>query len=107
MRIYTYKVTKIQCIINVDFKDYVKFVNYEMIAEENGVSTFVPMYACLPNVETDPDFIPYQDTTEAEVISWCNEAVGQEYIDQIKAILDAQLDEIMTAQFPYYKPLNW
>lgn len=107
MRLYSYKVTKIQCIIKDDLKDYVKFVNYEMIAEESGVSTSVPIYACLPNVETDPNFIPYADTTEAEVVKWCNDAVGEEYILQMKAILDNQLDEIFGSQFPYSKPLMW
>jgi hypothetical protein len=107
MRVYTYKVTKVQCIVKDDLKDYIKFVDYNMVAEENGVSTSVPIYACLPNVETDPNFIPYSDTTEAQVIQWSNSAVGEEYLLQMKAVLDKQLDDVFAIQLPYYKPLNW
>jgi hypothetical protein len=104
---YSYKVTKIQCIVKDDLLDYVKFVNYDMIGEENGVSTYVNMYACLPNVEVDPNFIPYSQTTEQDVIDWSNAAVGEDYINQMKSVLSDKLIEINTSQLPYDKPLIW
>lgn len=104
---YSYKVTKIKCIVKDDLLDYIKFVHYEMIAEENGIKVSIPMYACLPNVEDSSDFKPYNQTTEEEVINWCNEAVGQAYLDQMKSVLAGLLDDIFSAQGPYEKDLVW
>jgi len=104
---YSYKVTKIKCIVKDDLLDYVKFVNYDMIAEENGISVIIPMYACLPNVETSSTFIPYANTIEQDVITWCNDAIGQDWLNQMKSSASDKLNEILTSQIPYEKDLIW
>jgi hypothetical protein len=104
---YNYKITKIQCIVKDDLLDYVKFVNYNMVAEESGISITVPMYACLPNVKTNSDFIPYENTTEQNIIDWCNAAIGEDWLNKIKSDVNDKLNGILTSQIPYEKDLIW
>lgn len=40
----------------------------------------------------DPDFIPYEDLTEAQVIAWVEDAMGEEQLAALEANLDGQLE---------------
>jgi hypothetical protein len=39
----------------------------------------------------DPDFVPYEDLTEAQVLAWVQEAVGEEQLAALELNLDNQL----------------
>jgi hypothetical protein len=39
----------------------------------------------------DPDFVPYDQLTEAQVIAWVQDAMGEEQVAALEANLDGQL----------------
>jgi hypothetical protein len=43
--------------------------------------------------ERPDNLIPFVDLTEAEVVSWVQEALGEEKVAEVEAALQAQLDE--------------
>jgi hypothetical protein len=43
--------------------------------------------------ERPDNLIPFADLTEAEVVSWVQEALGEEKVAEVEAALQAQLDE--------------
>jgi hypothetical protein len=43
--------------------------------------------------ERPDNLIPFADLTEAEVVSWVQEALGAEKVAEVEAALQAQLDE--------------
>jgi hypothetical protein len=43
--------------------------------------------------ERPENLIPFADLTEAEVVSWVQEALGEEKVAEVEAALQAQLDE--------------
>jgi hypothetical protein len=46
--------------------------------------------------ERPENLIPYADLTEAEVVSWVQEALGADKVAEVEAALQAQLDEQRT-----------
>jgi hypothetical protein len=46
----------------------------------------------LPHKDHDaPDFVPYEDLTEAQVLAWVQEAMGEEQLAALELNLDNQL----------------
>ena len=43
--------------------------------------------------ERPENLIPFADLTEAEVVSWVQEALGEEKVAEVEAALQAQLDQ--------------
>jgi hypothetical protein len=39
----------------------------------------------------DPDFVPYEDLTQAQVLAWVQEAMGEEQLAALELNLDNQL----------------
>ena len=72
--------------------DRVHTVHYTVLAEDGVYSASISNTASL-NGEVS---VPYADLTEETVISWIKEQFFSETLDQLEAILQAQLDEQAT-----------
>lgn len=42
------------------------------------------------------DFIPFEDLTNAEVVTWTKSAMGAEQVDSIEASIQSQIDSLIT-----------
>lgn len=45
-----------------------------------------------PNPESS-DFTPYEDLTEQQVVVWVKEALGREQLEEMQAVLQANIDQ--------------
>jgi hypothetical protein len=71
-------------------------VTYIMnFAHEQESDRHVGMVTLTGNV-SDPSFIPYEDLTEATIVQWVQDELGQEKIDEIEASALARLQSAHT-----------
>jgi hypothetical protein len=61
-----------------------------------------------PEAVTDPDFIPYDQLTEAEVLNWVKNDLGSVRVSALEAMLATQLTTLRTPPpVPKDTPLPW
>ena len=68
-------------------------VRYEVIAKANsGIFVNHKGKVTLTGDATSPDFIPFKDLTEAQVVQWVKDSVDVETIEaQVQSALDAKI----------------
>ena len=70
-------------------------VTYIMNFKHEGESDRLVGVTTLTGDPTDPAFIPYENLTEAIVLDWVKDSLGQEKIDEIEASFLAKLEAII------------
>ncbi len=48
------------------------------------------------STETITDFIPFEQLTNAEVVEWTKDTMGQEQVDSIESGIKSQIDDLIT-----------
>jgi hypothetical protein len=120
MNSYIWKIKSIQCRPLIDGRqDVVSFVSWELTATSDqtkqvqGENSMIDMpYSAttknevLINYEKIDNFVPYEQLTEAQVIEWLIESLGDEKISNIKKQLDEEIFVDIDSQ-TVSKPLPW
>jgi hypothetical protein len=93
MRTTYWKINKLEVIPEEgSLTEVIQYAYYQRIVEEGQYSTFVEGKMLFPTPESS-NFIPYQDITEADIISWILPNIDLEEVD---LFLNQKLDSIIS-----------
>jgi len=105
--IYTWSISALNCIPQVgSLTDYV-CVSHWTCTGTDGTYTGSVYTTATFNVDPDkPNYVPYADLTEAEVIQWTQDALGAEQVAAVYASIDTQIEnqvnpKIITPKLPW------
>lgn len=104
--IYTYKPTELFMAPSLDgLTDVVTRIryNYTGVDEDNSLSAVFAGSTPVPSPISGSEFIPLQDLTEAEIVSWLESIVNPEHMQEVIA------KDISNQIAPKYEPtpLPW
>jgi hypothetical protein len=111
MKNYTWKIKSLQAIDEVNEKDFVTSIFYEVDCTEEVdgkeyKASAVSSIVIKPKEEEG--FVAYSELTEEQVIGWVKESLGKEGVDSIEKSLASQVDKkINPPVVPTVKPLPW
>ena len=107
MTTYTWAVTALYTETIDGKADYVVIANYLVLGGDGTYGAELSNIARFSTESVDP-FIPYEDLTEADVIGWIQQTLGQDGIDNIYACIQGQIDsQINPPVVPVNTPLPW
>ena len=101
---FTIKVTGLRTATVGNLQDVVKQVEWTMVGTEAGQTFELPQVTTVPDPDT-PQFVPLQNLTEAQVVSWIE--AHETRLPGIKAHIQLVLDRevskaaLATAQMPW------
>ena len=85
---------------------YVVNVRYQVTATDGILNSKIELSATFEEIINDPDYVPYDQLTNAIVMGWCQEQMGAEQVQAIYDNLDQQIEnQINPPQAPISKPL--
>ena len=99
MRTIYWRIDKLEVIPQEgSLTEVIQYAYYQRIVEEGQYSTFIEGKMLFPTPESS-NFIPYEDITEADIISWILPNIDLEEVD---LFLNQKLDSIISesASFP-------
>ena len=86
-------VTKLSCKPDVDGKvDYVVTAYWNCAATDGGYSGIVCGATMFKVDTTKPDYIPYSDLTEVEVLQWVQASIGAEAVANTETTVLLQIE---------------
>lgn len=89
---YTWLITSLDCIPNVDGKtDYVVTAHWTCQGTDGTFSGSVYNTATFVVDPSKPDYVPYADLTEAEVVSWVQASLTPEGVEATEQAIDLQI----------------
>lgn len=105
--IYAWTITALDCVPDIDGK-----LNYVVVSHWTCQGTDGEYTGSVSNTATfvidpnKPDYIPYDQLTEAEVVAWTQAALGPDIIQSVYAFVNAQIE---TQEHPVVvqPPLPW
>jgi len=107
---YKWSISSLDCIPQVgDLKDYC-VVSHWNCSGTDGTFTGQCYSTVSFTVNPDkPDYTPYDELTEAEVIQWTQAALGEEQVTAIYTSIDSQIENaknppIITPPLPWNTP---
>jgi len=107
MTTYTWAVTALYTETIDGHQDYVVIANYLVLGVDGTYGAELSNIARFSTESVDP-FIPYEDLTEADVIGWIQQTLGQDGIDNLYACIQGQIDsQINPPSVPVNTPLPW
>jgi hypothetical protein len=85
---------------------YVVNVRYNVNATDGVHNSTLLLTATFEELVNDPNYVPYDQLTNAIVMGWCQEQMGADQVQLIYDNLDQQIaNEINPPQTPTSKPL--
>ena len=111
MKNYTWKIKSLQAIDEVNEKDFVTTILYEVDCTEE-VDGKEYKSSSLGSIVIEPKeeegFVAYSDLTEEQVVGWVKSSLGTEGVESIEKSLASQVDnKINPPVVPVVKPLPW
>jgi len=106
---YTWEVTNMYTLNNVAGEpDYVVNVLWKLTGVDGQTTASIDGNTQLTVDDQDPNFIPYAQLTEAIVLGWVQEALGEQGIANFEANVQGQIDSILNPPVtPVNTPLPW
>lgn len=107
--VYTWTISALDCIPDVGNKtDYVVTSHWSCTGTDGTFSGQVYSTVSFAVNADKPNYIPYADLTEAEVIQWTQDALGAEQVAAIYTGIDTQIENqvnppIVTPPLPWSK----
>lgn len=107
---YTWSIAALDCIPDLDGKmDYVVVAHWTCTGTDGTFSGSVYNTQSFTVDPAKPDYIPFADLTEAEVISWVQDAMGEDGVNATYANIDSQIENqvnppIVTPPLPWAQP---
>ena len=110
--LYTWSITAMNCIPDLNGQ-----VDYVVVSHWTCTGTDGTYFGSVYNTATfnvnpqKSNYIPYADLTEAEVIQWTQDALGQDVVQAVYASIDAQIETqvnptIVTPPLPWQTPVS-
>ena len=89
--------------------DVVLSVDWLLKASDEAAPPHEALWSGLAKVtwDEDDDFIPYEDLTEADVVGWVEEDIGESELADMKSKLDAQIAEEVTPTHETSRTMPW
>lgn len=109
---YTWSINALNCIPDLNGQLNYVVVSHWTCTGTDGTYTGSVYNTATFNVNPDkPDYIPYADLTETEVVQWTQEALGQDTTQAVYASIDAQIESqahptIVTPPLPWQTPAS-
>ena len=102
---FDWKITQIEAQKVDDLDDVVVTVCFDINASEGGLKGFVQGDTKLlpPNAQS---FVELADITEAQVIAWTKDALGEDGVDRFEGMAQTQIDNQKVEQ-PKVVALPW
>lgn len=106
---YTWTVTEMYVWLDVkSMQNVVYNVNFIVTAELGDIIINSKDWnVFLPQPEVGTDFIAYENLKNDIVIEWCQQVLGQEFIDGVYSRLSERIKLILESQETIKKPLPW
>ena len=105
---YTWTITNLYTQTIEGKEDYVVTAIYDVVGTDGTYSASLTSNTAQFSTEDVTEFTPYADLTEAIVINWVKESLGENGIISIEACIQGQIDsQITPPQVPVNTPLPW
>ena len=109
---YLWKVTSMATLPNVPNQpNYVVLVNGTLTGSNGAtppVTASIGWNVQLTVEQNDPNFIPYANLTETEVLTWVQNVLTPQGISNLEANIDGQINSIVNPPVsPSTQPLPW
>ena len=105
---YTWTVTNLYTVPVTNEPDYVVTALYEVVGVDGTYSASLSNSAQFEVIADQPDFTPYADLTEAQVLGWIQTQLGTDGVANLEACIQGQIDsQINPPVSPENTPLPW
>jgi hypothetical protein len=105
---YTWTVTNLYTQTIDGKEDYVVTAIYDVVGVDGNYTASMTSNMAQFSTEDITKFTPYADLTEAIVLAWVKESLGENGIISIEACIQGQIDsEINPPITPQETPLPW
>jgi hypothetical protein len=105
---YTWTITNLYTQTIDGKEDYVVTAIYDVVGVDGEYTASMTSNTAQFSTEDVTEFTPYADLTEAIVINWVKESLGENGIISIEACIQGQIDsEINPPVSPENTPLPW
>jgi len=105
---YTWTITNLYTQTIDGKEDYVVTAIYDVVGTDGTYSAELTSNVAQFSTEDVSEFTPYADLTEAIVLDWVKESLGENGIISIEACIQGQIDsEINPPVSPENTPLPW
>jgi len=109
---YTWTVTSMSTLPDVPNQpNYVVLVSGQLEGSNGAtppVTASIGYNVALTIEESDPNFIPYNELTEAVVLGWVQEVLTLQGVANLEANVDGQINSIVNSPVsPSAQPLPW
>ena len=107
---YTWSISALDCIPDLNGKLNYVVVSHYTCSGTDGTYTGSVYNTVQFQVDPEkPDYVPYADLTEAEVITWTQAALGEETVAAVYTSIDTQIENqvnppIVTPPLPWVAP---
>jgi len=105
---YTWEVTNLYTIPVTNEPDYVVTALYLVTGVDGNYTASLSNMAQFEVIADEPDFTPYADLTEAQVLQWILDQLGTDGVANLEACIQGQIDsQINPPVSPENTPLPW
>jgi hypothetical protein len=105
---YTWTITNLYTQTIDGKEDYVVTAIYDVVGVDGNYTASMTSNTAQFSTEDVTEFTPYEDLTEAIVINWVKESLGENGIISIEACIQGQIDsQINPPVSPENTPLPW
>jgi hypothetical protein len=105
---YTWTITNLYTQTIDGKEDYVVTAIYDVIGVDGNYTASMTSNTAQFSTEDVTEFTPYADLTEAIVLGWVKESLGENGIISIEACIQGQIDsQINPPVSPENTPLPW
>ena len=106
---YTWEVTNLYTTpVSPTEQDYVVTALYLVKGVDGNYTASVSNSAQFEVIADDPNFTPYADLTEAQVLQWILDQLGIDGVNNLEACVQGQIDsQINPPVSPENTPLPW
>ena len=105
MTTYTWAVTSLYTETIAGEQNYVVIANYEVVGVDSTYSASLSNIARF-NTESVSPFVPYEDLTNDIVITWIQDELGVDGVNNLEACIQGQIDsQINPPVVPVVTPL--
>ena len=107
MTTYTWAVTALYTETIAGEQDYVVIANYEVVGVDSTYSASLSNIARFSTESVSP-FVPYEDLTNDIVITWIQDELGVDGVNNLEACIQGQINsQINPPVVPVNTPLPW
>ena len=106
MNTYTWQTESLYTTTIANEQGYVVNVRYNVSATNGTNNSNVQLNAIFEEIVNDPNYIPYNQLTNAIIMGWCQEQMGPDQVQMVYDVLDQQIEnQINPPNAPTSQPL--